>query len=85
MENHRMTIYSIDLKVAATAYVRANSKEEAIQALKDEISDRYGTDIVDFEVSELRLDSEELPDISLSPVMTVWGPWGDWNDMEKAE
>ena len=30
-------------------------------------------------------DSEELPDISLSPAMTVWGPWGDWNDMEKAE
>ena len=79
-----MTIYSIDLKVAATAYVRANSKEEAIQALKDEIGS-YGTDIADFEISNHRLDSEELPDISLSPAMTVAGPWGDWNDMEKAE
>lgn len=79
-----MTIYSIDLKVAATAYIRANSKEEAIQAIKDEIG-KYGTDLIDFETSERKFDDPELPDISLSPAMTVWGPWGDWNDMELAE
>lgn len=77
-----MTIYSIDLKVAATAYVRANSKEEAIKALKDEIG-KHGTDIIDFETSERKFDDPELPDISLSPAMTVWGPWGDWSDMDE--
>lgn len=79
-----MPIYSIDLKVAATAYVKADTKEQAIQALKDELC-AFGTDISDFEVSGLPFDSEDLPDISLSPAMTVWGPWGEWSDMEKAD
>ncbi len=80
-----MSVYSIELKVAATAYVRAESKADAIAALKDMISERYGSDYIDFEISEARLDSEDLPDISLSPAMTVWGPWGDWSEMELAE
>lgn len=65
-----MTVYSIDLKVAATAYVRADTKEEAIQALKDEIGIN-GCDYADLEISDLPLESEELPDISLSPAMTI--------------
>ncbi len=80
-----MPVYQIDLKVAATAYVRANSKEEAIQALKEETRFPRGADYDDFEISGARLDSEDLPDISLSPAMTVWGPWGSWSDMELAE
>lgn len=83
MVNHHMSVYQIDLKVAATAYVRADSKEEAIQALKDEIG--RGCDFDDFEVSDLRLSDPELPDISLSPAMTVLGPFGPWSDMELAE
>lgn len=79
-----MSIYQIDLKVAATAYVRANSKEEAIQALKDEIG-KHGTDIIEFETSTRKFDDPELPDISLSPAMTVLGPFGPWSDMELAE
>lgn len=79
-----MNVYSIDLKVAATAYVRASSKQEAIAALKDELC-AFGTDIADFEVSSRRLNDPDLPDISLSPAMSVWGPWGDWNDMEQAD
>ena len=78
-----MSIYQIDLKVAATAYIRANSKEEAIQALKDEIG--RGCDYADLEISGLRLSHPELPDISLSPAMTVLGPFGPWSDMELAE
>lgn len=76
-------VYSIDLKVAATAYVRANSKEEAIEALKAEIGDWCAH--ADLETSDDWLDSEDLPAVSLSPAMTVWGPWGDWNDMEQSE
>lgn len=79
-----MTIYSIDLKVAATAYVRANSKQEAIKALMDKISDFY-TDVSDFEISGLPFDDPDLPAISLSPAMTVIGPFGPWSDMELAE
>jgi hypothetical protein len=80
-----MPVYSIDLKVAATAYVKAESKAAAIAALKEEISERFGTDLSDFETSGLPFDSEDLPDISLSPAMTVWGPWGNWSDMERAD
>jgi hypothetical protein len=78
-----MAVYSIDLKVAATAYVKADTKEQAIAALKEEIG-KHGTDFSDFEISGLPLDSEDLPDISLSPAMTVWGPWGEWFDMDEA-
>lgn len=77
-----MTIYSIDLKVAATAYVRADSQADAIQALKDEIG-LNGCDYADIEISGVALDSPELPDISLSPAMTIYGPWGSWSEMEE--
>jgi hypothetical protein len=80
-----MPVYSIDLKVAATAYVKADTKEQAIAALKEEISERYGTDLSDFETSGLPFDSADLPDISLSSAMTVWGPYGCWSDMERAD
>lgn len=78
-----MKLFSIDLKVAATAYVRAENKEQAIAALKAELA-RSGTDLVEFEISGLSFDNPELPTISLSPAMTVWGPWGDWSDMGEA-
>lgn len=78
-----MPIYSIDLKVAATAYVRANSKQEAIDALRDEIGNFC--DLDDFEISDLAFNNPELPDISLSPAMTVHGPWGHWANMDEAE
>jgi hypothetical protein len=74
-----MPVYTIELKVAATAYVRAETKEQAIAALKDEISERYGTDLSDFQIGGLAAD------ISISPAMTVWGPWGSWSEMERAD
>lgn len=79
-----MTIYSIELKVCATAYIRAESKKEAIQALKDEIGIN-GCDYADLKISDARLNDPDLPAISLSPAMTVWGPWGEWSDMEQSE
>jgi len=80
-----MPVYSIDLKVAATAYVRADTKEQAIAALKDEICYPRGSEIFDLQISDARLDSADLPNISLSPAMTVWGPWGSWSDMDLAD
>ena len=78
-----MKVYMIELKLAATAYVRAKSKEEAIVALQDEIG--KGCDYSEVEVSDAPLDSLDLPDISLSPVMTVIGPYESWDDMELAD
>jgi hypothetical protein len=71
-----MNVYSIDVRVYATAYIKANSAEEALEiakGLKDsalEVDDA-GSDV---EISGAMLDDPDLPDVSLSPAMTVVGP-----------
>lgn len=70
------SIYRIDVKVWATAYIRADSAEEATEIAKGlkqqglEVSDAGG----DIEISGLQYDDPELPDVSLSPAMTCHGP-----------
>lgn len=82
-----MTIYTIDLKVAATAYIRAESPEAALQIAKEQFPLRvlsFGDDrqqVGEFAEEPLIMTGEpingDLPDISLSPLMTVHGPWDD--------
>jgi hypothetical protein len=70
-------IYRIDMMVAATAYIRANSEDEALQlarAMRDdtlEVADA-GSEVP---ISGARFDDPDLPDVSLSPAMTVRGPF----------
>lgn len=71
--------YAIELKLCATAYIKAESKAEAISMLRTAIDERHGSDYGDFEIDDFDAD------ITLSPAMTVWGPWGEWNEMESAE
>lgn len=72
-----MPVYSIEVQVAATAYIRAKNPAEAMEkakALKDsspDILDSGG----DVPVSGARLDSSDLPEVSLSPAMTILGIW----------
>jgi hypothetical protein len=74
-----MSIYSITVTVFATAYIRAGSADEAKAkafALENhvlEIEDA-GSEVA---ISGLKLNDPELPDISLSPAMTVIGPEKD--------
>ena len=76
-----MTLYSIDVRIYATAYIRAGSEAEALEIarnmkgaalhLPDEI------DCGDVPISGLDYGNDELPDLSLSPEMTIHGPDAD--------
>jgi hypothetical protein len=68
-----VNLYSIDIKVVATAYVKANSEEEAREKAKGLHMD--GLEVSgDPLISERRYDDPELPEISLSPAMTIYEP-----------
>lgn len=59
-----MVLYRIDIPLWATAYVKADSPEEAIAKLKT-INGEEAGDHVDVR------PFADLPDISLSPAMTI--------------
>lgn len=71
-----MPIYSIAVTVYATAYIRAGSPEEA--KAKAAALENHALEVVDagseVAISGLRLSDPALPDVSLSPAMTVIGP-----------
>jgi hypothetical protein len=86
-------IYSIEIKICATAYIVAGSEAEAQQladTLADEaieFSDRHqnvGENIcVDGRSYDAMADNDEP--IALSPVMTVHGAWSDDSEVELVE
>jgi hypothetical protein len=73
-----MPLYSIDVRIYGTAYIRADNAAEA-QAAADglkgccfEFPQGYIGD--DVEISGRQYDDPDLPDLSLSPAMTCHGP-----------
>lgn len=78
-----MNLYTIELKICATAYIKAGNADEALTMAKDLVGD--GIELTPDEYAELpisgkRFDDEDLPEISLSPAMTIdslWNPEGD--------
>lgn len=61
--------------VAATAYIKADSEEEArkeAESLKGSVINLTSSSEV--EVSDLQFDDPNLPDVSISPVATCQGP-----------
>lgn len=69
-------VYSQDVMICATVYVKASSKDEAAQIVR-ELKDRspaiHDSD-GDVEVSGLALDNPDLPDVSFSPAMSICEP-----------
>lgn len=68
-----MKVYSVDIKMAATVYVRADNAKEARR-----MATAFSTNCFEFRgehVSSLEFDDPRLPDASLSPVMTGHGIW----------
>jgi hypothetical protein len=66
-------IYSLDMKLCATVYVRAASKDEALTRAK-----AFASDTFEFNgetVSGRQFNDPKLPDVSLSPAMTGHGLW----------
>lgn len=69
-------VYSIDVKIYATAYIRADSEAEALKiakAMKDDCLELCEQD-GDPAISGLNYDNPDLPGVSLSPAMTIYGP-----------
>lgn len=73
-------IWAINVRIYATAYIRAETQEAALEIarkLKDETLEVDGDEMI----SEASLESPDLPDVSLSPSMTIEGvddgdvPW----------
>lgn len=79
-----MTLYRIDIKIAATAYIKADTPEAALEVAKD-----WGRDLCspviraphhedawlgEVPISGRRFNDAALPDASISPAMTILGP-----------
>lgn len=79
-----MPIFSVEINVVATAYIRADSLQEAKSKAKalPQSSIEVGSTVGDVEVSGLDLDDPELPDVSLSPAMTIHSV--DYRTLDKA-
>lgn len=74
-----MNVYSVELLICATAYVKANSKEEAMRKVRKlagqspRIEDSGG----DVPISGFQYADPRLPEVSLSPAMTIHEPCND--------
>jgi len=73
-----LNVYSADIKLCATAYIRASSAAEARRLLDEKFGKLSSIDLLpdDITVSDRSYESERLPDASLSPTMTCYGRWG---------
>lgn len=77
-----MAVYSIDVRIYGTAYIKARSEAEArkklAKAIKDDSGQLHLADDAggseDLPVCGRQFDDPELPAVSLSPAMTVVGP-----------
>lgn len=83
-----MKNFQIDVKIAGTIYVKAETEEEALLLINKhlpsgslqsiEVAEDRGApnnDPDNIYVSGLPFDHPELPILSLSPSMTIHGPW----------
>lgn len=74
-----MNVYQTDIRITATVYVRAESKARAealVAALHGDCIHVAANAESEVAISGLPYDHAELPEVSLSPVMTLWAPQG---------
>jgi len=81
-----MNVYSVTIKIAATAYIKAETEADALRkagALENCGLELPTGDMGDADICGLAYDDPELPEISLSPAMTMHGAWsGDRTEIE---
>jgi len=81
-----MPLYSIDVKICGTAYIKAESEAEAMaktKRLKDAwISSDPRDGGGDIPISGAPFNSDDMPEISLSPAMTCCGLWDEHSKPE---
>lgn len=71
-----MKLYSVDIPITATAYIKANSAEEALKRASSLalLGIEFPEDLErEVPISGRMYDDPNLPEISLSPAMTI-GP-----------
>lgn len=69
-------IYSMDVQMVGTAYIRADSPEQALAIAKEKLS-YLGIEVHGKRISGKRFNDPTLPSVSLSPAMTIVGPFVD--------
>jgi len=75
-----MNLYSIDIKICATAYIKAKSEAEALAKLKAHYGEGDGAELPIGETEHLTVSGRtfldpRLPEISISPAITFHGTW----------
>ncbi len=74
-------IYSIDIQVAMTAYVKARSKAHALELAQKHFSEVGAELPLGFVDDEIEITDDtinaDLPRVSLSPAVTFKGPYDD--------
>ena len=73
-----MKLYSINVKVVATAYIKAESEEEAKRIFLERCGDGstplFGSDDIRDLIEDDQFQAPELSGFSFSPAMTFYGP-----------
>jgi hypothetical protein len=70
-------IYRVDVQIAGTAYVKADSVEDALNKIATlngsalEVAEQDG----ELAICGRRFNDARLPELSLSPAMTIYGVW----------
>lgn len=71
-----MPLYRVDTRICATAYVKADTAEEALEVVRQleglglELKEQGRCDVP---ITGALFDDDDLPDVSLSPAMTISG------------
>lgn len=68
----KLKVFSVEVKIYATAYIKARSAKQALEIARG--LEQEALHVEGEMISSETFDSPELPDISLSPVMTIHGP-----------
>ena len=66
-------VWNIDVEIAGTAYIRADTADEAREKLGRWIKDEGWLELRGEGISSANLSSPYLPEVSLSPAMTLKG------------
>lgn len=76
-----MAVWNLDLKAYVTAYIVADTAEAALEKLRKHFEGQphLGIEVAtgpagDFEISGKMFDDPDLPEISLTPAMSVYAP-----------
>ena len=92
--SEKLNVYTADIKLCATAYIRAKSQAEARRILQEQYGKHSSLELFtdDVVVSDRSYESERLPEASISSRLTCYGAWGapltlaaehvnkDWSD-----